>query len=651
MNSSKSKRKFLSLLGKNWNRFSKSFWKAFSFVKKNKQGFLDQEKVDKNLVYTLASSKIPNSEQIKQLDKTLSRKEKTIIRICLAVVLINAVYLGIRYYENHVKFLPVSGGVYEEGLIGYPKNINPLYSANRDVDNDISKLIFSSLFKYDERGNLIGDLAEKIETVDNKEFVVTVRSDVKWHSGEQLLVDDIIFTFNLIQNAQYGSPLRANFSGVEVTKVSDNVIKFVLPSAYSFFPNFLTFGIMPQSIWENIAPESANLSELNLQAIGSGPYMFSSLVKDKKGSLKEYRLVANENYYGTKPYIKEVTFKLYPDSNELINALNSGDVQGISYLSAEQKKALLAQNSLRFNILSSSQESLIFFNSSKNSNLSDLKVRQAMALSIDKAAIVKNLFSDFYNILNGPLPSNSPYYNDEIEKHSFNLELANAKLDEAGWQKIEVKAAELSGENLSDELKEIASYASSSKQVADGIWRFKKDKKGNVSLLTVKLSVVDNADASVVADKIKGYWEAIGLKTEIVLIPVAEASASVLSRNFETMLYSEMVGSNPDLFFFWHSSQIGSKGLNVAAYSNDKVDKLLEDVRLSADANIKNTNYQEIQKIINSELPAIFLYENSYIYVQSKKLKGFAAASINDPSDRFSGISNWYLKTKNKFSF
>lgn len=651
MNSSKSKRRFLSLLGKNWNRFSKNFWKAFSFIKKNKPGFLDQERVDKNLVYTLASSKIPNSEQIKQLDKTLSRKEKIIIRICLAVVLVNAVYLGIRYYEKHVKFLPVTGGVYEEGLIGYPKNINPLYSANRDVDNDISKLIFSSLFKYDEKGNLVGDLAEKIETSDNKEFLVTVRTGVKWHSGEQLSVDDIIFTFNLIQNAQYGSPLRANFSGVEASKVSDNIIKFTLPSAYSFFPNFLTFGIMPQSIWENISPESANLSELNLEAVGSGPYMFSSLLKDKKGGLKEYRLVANENYYGAKPYIKEITFKLYPDSNELINALNSGDVQGISYLSAEQKKALLAQNSLRFNILSSSQETLVFFNSSKNSNLSDLKVRQAMAVSIDKSSIIKNLFSDFYNVLNGPLPSNSPYYNDAIEKYAFNLELADVKLDEAGWQKIEVKSSDLTAENLSPELKEIASYASTTKQIPDGVWRFKKDKKDNVSLLTVKLSVVDSPESSVVGEKIKAYWDSIGIRTEIVPIPASEASASVLSRNFETMLYSEMVGSNPDLFFFWHSSQIGSKGLNVAAYSNDKVDKLLEDVRLSADASVKNANYQEIQKIINSELPAIFLYENSYIYVQSKKLKGFATASINDPSDRFSGVSSWYLKTKNKFSF
>lgn len=651
MNPLKSKRKILNLVGNNWNRFSKNFWKTIGFAWRNNKKSFNQETGDKNLVYTLASSKIPNSDQIKQLDKALSKKERLIIRICLVIVLVNVVYLGVRYYNNHVSSSPVVGGVYQEGLIGYPKNVNPLYSINRDVDNDIAKLIYSSLFKYNDKGILVGDLAEKIETTDNKEFLVTIKSGVKWHSGEDLLVDDVIFTFNLIQNPEFRSPLRQDFFGVEVTKVSDNVVKFVLPSAYSFFPNFLTFGIMPQSVWENIAPDSANLSEFNLQAIGSGPYKFSSLVKDKKGELKEYRLVVNNDYYGAKPYITNITFKLYPDSNELINAINSGDVQGISYLSPDQKKTLLAQNSLRFNSLDSSQESLIFINSVKNTNLADLKVRQAMTLAIDKSTIVKDIFSDFNKVLNGPLSDSSPLYNNQIEKYNFNFALAGTKLDEAGWQRIEVKQADLLAAELSPELRAIAEYASSTKEVVDGSWRFKKDKKGIVSLLTVTLTAIDNGDGLLVAQKIKQYWNTIGVRTSLNLVSSGESSGLVLSRNFETMLYSEIIGSNPDLFFFWHSSQIGNKGLNVSAYKNDRVDKLLEEIRLSIDNDIKKNDYLEIQTIINSEVPAIFLYENNYIYVQSKKIKGFENISINDPSDRFSGISSWYLKTKNKFSF
>ncbi len=651
MNLPKRKRKILNFTEKNWNLLSKTFWqKTKSIVRKKKKTF-NQENVDQNLVYTLASSKIPNSKQIKQLDKALSKKERVIIKICLVIALINIVYLGIRYYKNHVSFLPISGGVYQEGVIGYPRNINPLYNSNSDVDSDISKLIYSSLFKYDEKGNLAYDLVDKIETTDNKEFLITIKSGVKWHSGEELQADDIIFTFNLIQNSDYRSPLRKNFSGVEVVKVSENEIKFTLPAPYSFFPNLLTFGIMPQSVWENIAPASANLSEFNLQAIGSGPYKYSSLVKDKKGELKEYRLVANDDYYGAKPYIKQVVFKFYPDQNELINALNSGDVQGISSLLIEQKKSLLAQNALRFNSLSSSQESLIFINPTNNKNLTDLEMRKALTLAIDKPTLVKDLFSDFYKVLNGPLPSDSPFYNNEIEKYSYNKALAESKLDEAGWSKIEVKAADIVSENLSPELTAIAEYASTTKETIDGTWRFKKDKKDNVNLLTISLTTLDSGENLLAAQRVKDSWNAIGVRTNLDLVAPNKASNIISSRDFEAMLYSEIIGSNPDLFFFWHSSQTEGKGLNVSAYKNSQVDKLLEEIRLTVDNNVKVANYKEIQKIISDELPTIFLYENSYIYVQSKKIKGFATTSINDPSDRFSGISNWYLKTKNKFSF
>lgn len=651
MNPLKSKKKILGSLGKTWSRFSKSFWKTASLLIRKKSGRLDQSRVDQNLVYTLASSKIPNSEQIKQLDKTLSTKERLIIRICLAIVLVNVVYLGIRYYNNHVTYLPVAGGIYREGVIGYPQTINPLYSVNRDVDSDLTRLVYSSLFAYNEQGNLVGDLASNVETTDNKEFLITIRPGVKWHSGEDLIVDDVIFTFNLIQNPEYRSPLRKNFAGVEVTRVSDNSVKFVLPTAYSFFPSFLTFGIMPQSVWENIAPGSANLNELNLQPIGSGPYKFSSLLKDKSGELKEYRLLANDDYYGAKPYIKEVIFKFFPDSTEMINALNAGDVQGIAHLSVDQKKSLLAQNSLRFNLLSSSQESLIFINSANNKNLADLEVRKALALAIDKQTIVRDNFFDFYKVLNGPLPDSAPLYNNEIDKYDFNLAAANSKLDQAGWQSIMVQATDLTVANLSPELKAISDYASGTKEVIDGSWRFKKDKKGSVSLLTVTLTAVDNGDGLMVAQRVKDFWNAIGVRTSLNLVSSDEATNVAMSRDFEAMFYSELIGSNPDLFFFWHSSQIGSRGLNIAAYHNGTVDKLLEEIRTSVDNNVKNNNYRAIQKIIASELPVIFLYENNYLYVQSQKLKGFGTTAISDPSDRFSGISSWYLKTKNKFSF
>ena len=632
-------------MGKTRSRFSKIFGKMTSFLlRKN-----THESADKNLVYTLASSKIPTSEQMKHLNKTLSKKETLIIRIALVVVLINVVYLGVRYYNQHITVLPVSGGTYYEGVAGYPKTINPLYNVNRDVDRDLSQLIYSSLFRYNENGQLVNDLADSIDTSDNKTFVVTLKSNVKWHSGEVLTADDVVFTFNLITNPDYNSPLRKNFSSVEIEKISDTQVKFTLPNAYAAFSGLLTFGIIPQSAWENVSPDSASLTDLNLEPIGSGPYKFVSLLKSKQGELKEYRLTVNDDYYGTKPYIKDIVFKFYPDSNELISALNDGDVQGIGSLPLDQKHTLLAQNSLNFYSLNSAQEDLVFFNTDNNKNLADLNVRRALAQAIDKNSLVKELFENFYKVIDGPLPVSSFAYNDQITKYNYDAQAANTKLDEAGWQRVIVSAENLASD--SSEVKAIIAYASSTQEKPEGAWRFKKDKKGNVSLLTVKLSAVDGSDSFISAGRVKTYWDAIGVHTTLDVVAASDVSNLISSHSFEALLFGQMLGGDPDIFAFWHSSQTGTNGLNISGYKNDKVDKFLEEARVSTDKNSRIDNYKEVQRIIADELPAIFLYEKNYIYVQSKKVKGFNSTAVINPSDRFAGISNWFLKSHNKFSW
>lgn len=641
----KTKKELLAVIGKTRSRFSKFFGKMASVLLRKSS----HEAADKNLVYTLASSKIPSSQQMKHLNKTLSKKESLIIRIALAIVLVNLVYLGIRFYNKHITVTPLPGGTYHEGVAGYPKTINPLYSTNRDVDRDLSQLIYSSLYKYDKNGQLINDLAENIETSDSKTFVVTLKNNVKWHSGEALTVDDVIFTFNLITNPEYNSPLRKNFSSVSIEKVSDNQIKFTLPSAYAAFSGLLTFGIMPQSVWESVSPDSASLTDLNLQPIGSGPYKFKSLLKSKQGELKEYRLEINPNYYGQKPYIENIIFKFYPDSNELIAAFNDGDVDGIGYLPFALKPKLLAQNSLNFYSLNSAQEDLIFFRTDNNKNLADLNVRRALALSIDKNSLVKELFENFYKVIDGPLPVSSFAYNDQITKYNYDAVSANAKLDEAGWQRVIISAENLASD--SSEVKAIIAYASSTSEKPEGVWRFKKDKKDNVELLTVKLSAVEGTDSLIAAGRVKTYWDAVGVHTTVDVVSSAEVANLISSRSFEALLFGQMLGGDPDVFAFWHSSQISGNGLNISGYNNDKVDGFLESARVRADKNSRIDGYKEVQRIIADELPVIFLYEKNYIYVQSKKVKGFGSTAVIDSSDRFADISNWFLKSRNKFSW
>ena len=291
--------------------FVKRTFQALSFFAFFKKKKVNQAEIDKKLVYTLSPRKIPSGNQLKHLNKFLNPKENLIIKICLLLIFVNLVYLGVSFLKKYLVYSPVSGGEYIEGVVGYPKTINPLYAVNRDIDSDLSRLIYSSLFKYDQNGALVNDLTESVTINNNKEYIIKIKSNVYWQNGDKLTVDDILFTLDAIKNPDYRSPLRSSLSGVEVEKVDNETIKLTLGTPYAPFLEILTFGILPKNIWGNVSPSAAALSDLNLKPVGSGPYKFKSLLKNKEGDIKEYNLTVNDSYYSLKPYINNIKFKFF----------------------------------------------------------------------------------------------------------------------------------------------------------------------------------------------------------------------------------------------------------------------------------------------------------------------------------------------------
>jgi len=112
------------------------------------------------------------------------------------------------------------------------------------------------------------------------------------------------------------------------------------------------------------------------------------------------------------------------------------------------------------------------------------------------------------------------------------------------------------------------------------------------------------------------------------------------------LLFGEVLGQTPDPFPFWHSSQKRDPGLNLAMYENKKCDKLLEEARGSLDEKIRKEKLEEFQGLLIEDVPAVFLYNPDYLYLVSKEIKGLNTKMIVDPSKRFSGIEDWYIKTK-----
>ncbi|NTW22621.1 peptide ABC transporter substrate-binding protein [Candidatus Falkowbacteria bacterium] len=606
--------------------------------------------MDKKLVYSMAPARIPSLAQLKYIENFLNPRERLVWRISTSVFVISLLVFGASFVNKHLETLPVAGGTYTEGVVGLPKYINPLYSVVNDVDADLSQLVYSSLFKRNNQGQLTADLVQSYQAApDGKSYLLKLRENVVWHNGDKFKVDDVIFTFNAIKDPLYKSPLRQSFSGVALEKIDDSTVRFSLSQPYAGFLDLLTFGILSQALWYQIPPNSVSLAELNLKPIGTGPYMFKSLVKDRNGNLISYHLEANPEYYGGSVHIQDWQFKFYPSFEELIAKLSDGSVDGASYLPNNLFTDISGKTFLDYNQISLPQAMAVFFNLKANPALTDQKVRQALSLAINKQELIdKSLFGNA-KLIDGPISSDNFAFNPDQKKYQFDQAGATKLLSEAGYQAVEInkdKIAQAEKDKTSAD-KKVKDAAESILALGEGRWMAK-----NGSYLVIRLTSVDAGDNAAVLDAIKNYWQGIGVKTAIELVAPNQIQFEVVrNRNFESLFYGEMLGADPDIYPFWHTSQATSQGLNLTGYSNREVDKLLEEARVNANQSQRAEAYKKVQAILAEEEPAIFLYSPVYSYIQKKTVKNMNVATIIVPSDRLANVNEWYIKTSRRFKW
>ncbi len=610
---------------------SKNFRKGHSFAGERKE----------STVFSPNSSRIPNSKQLKYIGKYLSKKELTVIRIGFLVIFLVIFYSGNRFYKKHLELIPVKGGVYTEALVGFPKYINPLYASISDVDSDIASLIYSSLFDKDKKGKIVKDLVENYTiSEDGKTYVFKLKENVRWHTGEKLTTDDVVYTFRAIKLKANKSPLSDSFAGVSIEKINEFEFKFVLTEKYSSFVNLLTFGIMSKNIWEQIPAEAMLFAETNLKPVGSGPYRFVKFAKDYNGVIKEFYLEVNTDYYEEEPYI-DLVFKFYYSFSEAVNALNVDEVDGVSYLPKELYKDVATPKKFNYYSLDFPEVAALYLNKNNNNPLSVKENRQALAYGINKAEIVDNIFLGEASEVKYPFLSDSFAYNEDVVGYDFNKEEAQKILDENSWELFEVKSEDL--EVSGDENEEATSTTKSDlTSIGTGSWLRKDGKFFKIKLLVGDFDIDRN-----IAKIIVKNWNNLGVKVEVDYFTSENIDQILSLRSYDVLLFSHLTQYDSDPFLLWHSSQING-GLNFSDFNDAEVDELLVTARTSLDENVRQEKYKKFQDIVMDESFVIYLYSKKYNYLQSKSVKGFVETKVYNPTERFLSINNWYLETGKK---
>lgn len=652
--------------------------------------------------------KLPSSGQWKQIFKILTKKEKTALSIFLILFLGSAFFLSFNFYFKNTEIRPAFGGDYTEGIVGQPRFINPIYAPASDVDRDLVELIFSGLMKYDSEGKIIPDLAKEYEIKEEgKVYEFYLKENILWQDGKPLSADDIVFTIKTIQNSDYKSPLRANFLGVTIEKFSDLGVRFELKNPYPPFLEIATLKILPKHVWENISPQGFPLSFFNLKPIGSGPYKLIEMNQNKAGKISSLSLGRNPNYFAKKANIDKITFLFFDQEEELIEAAQRGQIKGFSLASQVKELQKFNLGFESYNIILPRYFAL-FFNPQKSKVLSEKEVRQALNYGTDKEEIIENILAGQGKIVNSPILPEVYGFEKPSKIYEFNIEKAKEILEKAGFFEeneeglrvkiIKKKApfqfkSDLKLEDKGSEVRELQKCLAKDSEVypegqvtgyfgpktKEAIIKFQEKyakeilepwgfEKGTgligkttraklneicfeppEEILPLKFSLitVDQPILIALSNLLKNQWKALGVEVEVKSFPISTFERDFIKpRNYESLLFGEVLGSIPDPFPFWHSSQKRDPGLNLALYENKIGDKLLEEARTSNDPKIRSENLQEFQEILIEDAPAVFLYSPDYLYFVSKEIKGINTKIITDPSKRFSDVENWYVKTK-----
>lgn len=613
---------------------------------------------------------MPKPKQILHIRRVLSPVERRLFRSSIIILLIGIMWGGWDWAGKYRVVVPSVGGRYTEAVVGAPQLINPVFASVNDVDRDISRLVYSGLLRYDEEQRLLPDLAVKYQISDDKKtYTFPLKQGVLWHDGEPFTAHDVVYTIEMIQNPVVGSPLLVSFQGVTVTAIDDYTVEFTLKEPFAPFLSALTVGMLPEHAWIDVMPDRMRLAQRNIQPVGTGPFVFKKLLKDDVGNIYQYELRRNDRYHGTPAYLEELVFQFfheYEGDDGAIQALREQHVDGISFVPYHVRDKVERKH-ITLHTLQLPQYSALFFNTD-SPVLTKSEARTALTYAIDKGRVLRDSLKNEGHVIESPILQGFPGFQADREKTLYSVEQANTLLD-ALWPRVSAEEYRaLRKEALLKTWQETVSstlaIASSTPDVAtttladptptieeqlntelhEAQTFYRKTKDGTI--ISLSLVTANTAEYQQIAKSVAGFWQEVGIKTDITFVEPKDFSRDVLrGRKYDVLLYGVIIGSDPDQYPFWHSTQIDFPGLNLSRYVNRTVDTILQKARETSDAEEEAKLYQQFQDAVLKDRPAVFLYTPTYTYATTDKIHGIDVTRIFHPSDRFADVTTWYMKT------
>lgn len=459
-----------------------------------------------------------------------------------------------------------------------------------------------------------GGVAEKWETSPDKlTWTFTIRDGMKWSDGKPVTAKDAAFTYNRIMSdpkaAEANGSYVTNFDTVNAPDDKTLVVKTKTPQSSM---TALDVPIVPEHVWSGVTDMSDPKTDTTeIVGVGSGPY---TITEYKPNEL--VRLKANENYWRGKPKVDELQFVRYENADAAVSALRSGEVDVVNRLTPTQFDALKDQEGIATNKAKGRRYNDLLMNpGAQNADrqpigdghpaLRDVRVRKAIARSIDSQAIVDKVSGGYGELPGGLVPPVFEDYHwqpEGAQKYEFDIAKANAELDAAGYAKG-----------------------------ADGV-RVSPDGKP----LEFRITGRSSEDYDVrVTDYLVGWLQQIGIKGNKNLVSDNEVDEQSSAGNYDLQISGYGANPDPDYILGKQScSQLpASSGSSSSAsfFCDEEFEKLYQAQAAEIDPAKRAEIVKQAQARYYDQVPsAILSYDNALEAYRSDKFASFTKQPVDD---------------------
>lgn len=477
-----------------------------------------------------------------------------------------------------------------EGSIGEPKRLIPMMASD-SASQEITRLVFNGLVKYDEEIRLTGDLAESFETSpDCLSATFHLRKGVQWHDGKAFTADDVLFSYQRVVDPKVVTPYSSNFESVDrVEKADPYTVRVTYKEPFAPGLESWSMGILPKHLLEG---KDLNTDPFSRNPIGTGPFRFSEWTTGQKVVLK-----ANPHYFEGAPEIEEFVYRIIPDTATQFLELKALNLDLMALRPVQYQKQtdtpFFRREFNRFKYPSLGY-TYIGYNL-LDPKFSDPRVRRALAHAVDRDALLQAVLFGLGRPATGPYLPESWAYDPEVKAPDHDPEKAKALLAEAGWRP--------GGGGL-------------------------LQKEGRPFAFTL-LTNQGNEERMKTAEVVQSNLKRIGIQVEIRVVEwQALLHQFIDKKQFEAVILGWGVGLDPDIYNIWHSSKTKEGEFNFISYRNPEVDALLVQGRRSCRPEERKKIYREIHRRIAEDQPYTFLYYPMALPIVHKRFNGIAPSPI-----------------------